>query len=169
MTKIFNTWCERIDAPEMSKSHIRQFKDAIALPALAGVDPSGAKTSLLDHERRELWHRFAERVSREGGPLVTEAQADQGREWLHRYAKRIGMPITFNWSAGEHIDYLAIRCFRFVDVEVCGTRVMPFALPTYECDWGDGVARLRYTPAPWQSQMSDRAEWHWCHPREVYA
>lgn len=154
MSKIYNTWCDRIGAGTMEASYIRQFKDAIALPVLTGERPGGKRTALNDSDRFELHTLFTNRVTRDGGPKVTEAQAERGRRWLNNYWKRIGMP---------EVDYLAIQCFRFVGVQIFNqdSRWHSTAYPVYECDWGDEFARLRYVPIPWQADGPPTAEFWW--------
>lgn len=152
---IYNTWCDRIGATVMSASHIRQFKDAVGVAALTG-EVRGQKVALTLPEREELWTMFERRVARDGGPKVSEAQAEQGRMWLDRYWKKIGMP---------EADYRAIVCFRFVGVQIFNERTYPMAHPVYECDWGTGPL-LRYVPVPWQAQGPPTAEFWWCHSRE---
>lgn len=152
MSKIYNTWVERIDAPVMQASMIRQFKDAIALRALTDHE-GGRRTSLTSAECNELWEGFRARTRRDGGPKVSEVQAEQGRRWLDRYWKKIGMP---------EADYRAIVCFRFVGVQIFNeSSRWPTAYPVYECDWGNEFARLRYVPVPWQAQGPPTAEFWW--------
>ena len=173
MSKIYKTWCERIEAPEMSGGLIRQFRQTIAGAVLCNDMMSGHSSALTYEERADLWNRFQVRVRRDGGPLVTPTQAEQGRIWLDRYAKRCGLPtdrFVVGMPAAEPVDYRHIARFRFVDVLVVrnnGYRCE--TAPVYECEWDGQAERLRYAPTPWQAGLGTYTDHYWVTPKEVQA
>lgn len=156
MTPIGKKWLERVQAPEITHGIVLAFCQTVA-PLAHGYAPGGKKTNLTPLEASEVYSTFGKRVRDiDGGPLILDT-ADQGREWLARYAvKRCGMPAD--------LDYRAIIEFRLRGVDISDTGYRPSTAPTYSALWADG-RQIAYTPYPWTQGAYDgrreMATWRW--------
>lgn len=144
-SRMYRPWLERVTAPVMSEGHIRQFRLAI-YPRAFGYPAGGHDLTLTDDEVRRIVAAFRERVKDDGGPLVTEQQAEKGRRWLAYDPKRYGLPVD--------VDYRDITHFRFEavhhDVEGDSHWRMSTA-PIYRAFWENGD-QLTYWCTPWTAR-----------------
>lgn len=149
MTKMLTTWLERVEAHEIRESHITQLKNAVASRA-DGWGWGGMPTNLTEAEARQIMLAFRQRVARDGGPLVTESQADKGRDWIAKYGKRLG--IREEYRTG--ITHFRLRGIRKIPPQFPGGR--PGFAPIYRAYYADGRT-MTYSPTPWTARAKDIA------------
>jgi hypothetical protein len=142
---IVDTWLERVEAPEMPESIVRQFKNAVAARA-EGDSFGGMPTKITEADAKRIMLAFRLRVARDGGPLVTEAQADKGREWIARYGKRLG--ILEEYRTG--ITHFRLRGIRVIPHPTYEFGRKSFA-PIYRAYYADGRT-MTYSPTPWTAR-----------------
>ena len=154
-TRIFREWEKRVAADEISKSHIQQLYNYI-YPTAQGLPCSGRATALTDVECRKIVRMIDERDT----PLrVTETQAEQGRTWLARYGKRLGLP-EHCWAV--RIDHFTFAGVRFDNDARYYRATMT---PIYDAHFADGAV-MRYSTGAWQSGKTNLA-WRWVKPPEA--
>lgn len=87
MSKIYETWKDRIDSGRFSKAQCQQWAQAV-VPLSKEMRPGGKSTNLEPHEARALremlWNR----------PVLLEPEhTAQGFAWIERYGvKKLGLP-----------------------------------------------------------------------------
>ena len=146
---IFEVWLDRVLAPELTYGQIRQLYTGI-YPRSIGYENAGHKSNLTSRDAQAILDALKARIKRDGGPLVTEAQAKVGRQWLCGMAKRLGI--------GD-ADYHSITHFRLVGFQWYNeNRYRARVAPTYEAFFPNGQV-LRYTALPWLN--GGGAEWIW--------
>ena len=154
-TRIFREWEKRVgpDADEISKAHIQQLYNHI-YPVAQGHVSTGRRSALTEVECRKIVRMIESRDT----PLrVTETQADQGRTWLTRYSKRLGLP--------EHCWAVRIDHFTFAGVRVVDSNYWrTITTPIYDAHFVDGAV-MRYSTGAWQSGATKLA-WRWIKPPE---
>ena len=141
-TSIFRTWQDRLNTGELTKGQINQFVSGIYAKACGDI---GGKTSNLTQEEAEI---LVTRV--EQNPVrVTEQQAQQGRVWLARYWKRLGLP---------ELDYASITHFTFDGAEEHSNGYRSSFSPIYTAYFPNGQ-QLTYHPTPWQAGRGSYTPW----------
>ena len=143
------TWLERVTAPVITEGHIRQFRLAV-WPMSFGFLPSGAKTNMTEADALEIVETFTDRVRNvDGGPKVTNEQADKGTRWLHSTGKRYGIPERFQreWP----LFYRFEGCHLIWEDHSWNHA---WYAPIYVAHYADGTT-LRYAPGSWMSGKRD--------------
>lgn len=156
---IYETWLERIQADVIAEGMIRQLRLSI-YPLAFDFEPSGAKTNLTEIQAGEIVRAHHARL--DGGPKVTEHQADKGAQWLRNMGKRVGLPERF------YTEFPLF--FRLPDVELVqvdnwrfnSSRFGATFLPRYTAHYADGTI-LSYRVGAWQSGAYGRSpvEFHY--------
>lgn len=140
MSKMLTTWLERVEAHEIRESHITQLKNAIASRA-DGWKWGGQRTNITEAEAKRIMLTLRIRVARDGGPLVTEAQAQKGRDWIMAHGKRMGVREEYRTG----ITHFRLRGIRKIPHPIPGGR--PGFAPIYRAYYADG-RRMTYSPTP---------------------
>lgn len=143
-TRGFRLWRDRVQNDDVwEHAKIRQWCKAIHSLAATGY-ASGHASSVTEDEAEALLELFSERWDGDfAGPLVTEEQAEIGRNWLATKGVRFGLRKDIDWRTITH--------FRFV-----GTKIYddgpgrPYATPVYAGFLPNGDV-LRYHAVPWQT------------------
>lgn len=153
LSKAASTWADRLlrSNTEIAHGHVNQFKNLVA-PLAAGYAAGGHKSSLTASEAEMLMESFEERVARDGGPAIPAEGAARGRDWLVKYAVKLGMP---------DVDYSTITRFTLCGALVVDQgRYRPWTAPTYRCYFADG-SELDYSPTAWQAGGSGGCDYRW--------
>ena len=152
--EIFGVWKDRLDEPRISRSMIRQFIGAVALPA-EGYERRGARTNLDTPHAVSLLERFEERVRQTGGYLLEPDHERFGREWLGKYLpdvrKRFNVPDKFTMDRFIRFRWVG---FEIIDSRSYLDRHYAQAVPKYAVEWDKpdgGRGRWVYYWQAWQS------------------
>lgn len=139
----FRLWRDRVANDDVwERAKIRQWCKAIHQLAATG-DASGHRSSVTEDEAVQLVEMFeAKYPDRFDGPLVTEQQAEIGREWLATKGVRYGLRRDIDWRTITH--------FRFVGVYTYDSGYRPYSTPIYVGFLPDGTA-IKYHATPWQT------------------
>jgi hypothetical protein len=142
-SRMYRPWLERVTGPVMTEGHIRQFRHAI-VPLAHDYPAGGQQLTMTYDEASDIVEAFKARVRVDGGPLVTEEQAEKGRRWLTGQQRRLGLP---------DVDYGNIDRFRFeaVHIDWEGTNYRMSTAPVYRAFWLDGTEFV-YWATPWTAR-----------------
>jgi len=148
--RMYQVWLDRVLDDSISEGHIQQFKNAVWPRASDGPHSDGGrKMNMTREEAAAIVAAFRRRVAKDGGPLVEGGQAEKGRQYLQRHAKRLGLPTDIN--------YLEITHFRLAGVHVVDQNQWRMTTaPVYEAYWPDGRV-LRYWVGPWTARTYGRS------------
>lgn len=151
-TRIFKVWKNRIERDDVwEHGKIRQWSQSVYSLAEYGV-ASGHATALHEDEAEDLVRLFHEKYpDRFDGPLVTESQAEIGRNWLATKGVRFGLRRDVDWRSITH--------FRFVGVYGYEGGYRPYCTPVYAGFLPNGDA-IRYHATPWQTFSDFEFELH---------
>lgn len=143
MTRIFNLWRDRVENdPVWEHGKIRQWCKAVHNLAHNG-EASGFRTALTESEAERLVDMFRVKYPGEfNGPLVTEDQAEIGRNWLATKGIRFGLRRDIDWRTITH--------FRFVDAYTYEGGYRCYVTPVYAGFLPNGDV-IRYHAVPWQT------------------
>jgi hypothetical protein len=144
-SRMYPVWLERVQADVISEGHIRQFRLAV-YPRAYGYGTGGHRLTLTTDEASEIVQAFRRRVSDDGGPLVTDEQADKGRRYLARYADRLGLPLDVSYRNIDRFRFEAVHHDREGD-----DRWRMSTAPIYRAFWDDGT-QLVYWCTPWTAR-----------------
>lgn len=164
-TRSYRTWRDRLTEPIWGEGWIRQWRHAIWPISYAGdINAAGGHAIRIDlHEAHDLVERFERRAAAGTAPLVTEEQAEKGRQWLARYARRLGVegPLPNVGPPLELPDFNGIDHFRFVDVAIYReTQWRIDTMSVYRAVWPDGLT-FTYNAAAWQSGRDRGLDYTW--------
>lgn len=131
----------------IGKGHIQQMYQHVYPLTWWGPEPwavGGKRTTLTQSEAYDIVAALEARA--DGGPFVTDAQRDQGADWLERYGRRLdGMPEPL-------IGRRPLR-FRFPRCIHIESGRYGFFLPVYTAIYDDG-SEMDYCAGSWQSQRA---------------
>jgi hypothetical protein len=142
--KMQATWLKRVRAARIAEGHIRQLGLAV-YPIAHGFNGRGAKTKLTTEDAEIIVTAFEKRVAKDGGPKVTDEQADKGTRWLHETGRRLGLPERFYRETPLFYRLSAIEQV-FVDVRWSEAHYRP----RYTAFYADGTT-LNYRAGSWMS------------------
>lgn len=148
MTRLYKTWCERFNTGVTNAQAVRFCKGPF-LQAI-GEQTMRGHTSMTTDECRSLLARV-----QMGVPVAGQSNsvgfngddAERGRQWLARNAKRFGFP-QLAWDTITH--------FTFVNVHIHDRSPHGYwidARPVYRAHFPDG-STFDYSPSPWQAGMT---------------
>lgn len=152
MKPLLKKWLDRVEASEIERGKILQLQTCI-FPRACGYEAAGRKTTLDYDDCDQIILALRRRVERDGGPRVTEEQAEVGRRWLTGMQHRLNLP---------DVDYSQIAFFLLEDFIVHDENAYRALVgPTYTAHFTDGSI-LRYSPMPWIN--GGGCTWRWVLP-----